>query len=237
MSKNTTIAGLPEYDRPYEKLELSGASSLTDSELLAVLIRSGTKDENALSVSREILSRFDGSFKRIFSAGIGELCAVKGIGKVKALQLRAVGETCRRFASQSISRLTAADDIDVVGNYLSADFGFETKELFKCILLDKKLHVIGIRLVSQGTLDCTPVHPREVFSDAIKELSFGIIVAHNHPSGQLKPSGEDVALTERLIKAGRILGIPLLDHFIVSRSGFISFKRLGIIDGIADALH
>lgn len=237
MSRKNTIAGLPEYDRPYEKLELSGASSLTDSELLAVLIRSGTKDENALSVSRELLDRFDGSFKKIFSGGIGELCAVKGIGRIKALQLRAVGELCRRAGTQSCPRLSAADDIDVVGRYLSADFGFESKEMFKCVLLDTRLHVVGIRLVSQGTLDSAPVHPREVFSDAIRELCFGIIVAHNHPSGQLRPSREDLALTERLIRAGRILGIPLLDHFIVSQSGFISLKRLGIIDGIAENLQ
>ncbi|MBP1588276.1 MAG: DNA repair protein RadC [Clostridia bacterium] len=232
MSKKTTIAGLPEYDRPYEKLELSGASSLTDSELLAVLIRSGTKEDNALTVSRELLRQFDGSIKNVFSGGISELRAVKGIGKVKALQIKAVAEACRRIGADDCPRLATAEDIDAVGRFLSADFGYESKELFKCVLLDTRLRVLGIRLVSQGALNGTLVHPREVFSDAVRELCYGVIVAHNHPGGSLAPSQNDIALTGRLVSAGQILGIQMLDHFIVTRTSYVSFKRLGIIDNI-----
>ena len=229
MNVNETMTRLPESDRPYEKLELHGASTLTDSELLAVIIRAGTGGANAVTVARQLLGAFGGSLRRVCDAGIPELAKTRGIGRIKAIQLKAAGELADRINREKSLRQVDAADAEAVGRMLMCDIGNEKREVFRVLMLDKRLRIINAKDVSGGVLDKTLVHPREVFSPAVRELAYAVIVAHNHPSGELEPSEEDIRLTDRLIEAGEIIGIPVLDHFIVSRRGFTSFCGSGIM--------
>ena len=229
MNVKQIMTDLPESDRPYEKLELHGAYTLTDSELLAVIIRAGTGGANAVTVARQLLKSFGGSLRRVCDAGIPELAETRGIGRIKAIQLKAAGEIADRINREKSIRLVDAANAEAVGRMLMYDIGSEKREVFRVLMLDKRLRIISARDVSSGVLDRTLVHPREVFSPAVRELAYAVIVAHNHPSGELEPSEEDVRLTDRLVEAGEILGIPVLDHFIVSARGFTSFCGMGLM--------
>lgn len=230
MALKTTLPGIPECDRPYEKLELYGASSLSDSELLAVILRSGTKDMNVVDVAKELLFAFDGKLKNVCGAGVGELLAVKGIGRVKAIQLKAAGEMALRIEREFKWMAETGGDVEKIGEFFVQELWNEPGEVFSMVMLDKRLRIIGYRVVSRGILDRTIVHPREIFQPAVKELAYAVVVAHNHPSGDTTPSREDISLTARLKQAGDIMGITLLDHIIVGRKQFSSFKELGIMD-------
>lgn len=235
MSITENIKALPMSDRPYEKLLRTGPETLTDSELLAIILRSGTKKRNVLSVSRMLLGEFEGKLSRVFNAGLNELVGIEGIGKTKAVQLSAVGELARRVNGESETVLFDASKPEAIGRLLIREIGHRNVETFRVILLDKKLKITGMRDISKGTVDRTIVHPRDVFSYAVREMSYAVIVAHNHPSGDLKPSAEDVNLTKRLIDAGKVLGIEVLDHFVVGKNGYLSMNVEGIIAGLVSA--
>lgn len=230
MIKNKNVKSLPELDRPYERVELYGAKTLTDSELLAVMIRTGTKNQNAIDVSRELLCRFRGGISEICSAGINELTSVDGIGRVKAIQLKVLGELASRISSGRFQMLMNAKNIDALGQYMSSELSPLRQEIFRIILLDKKLRVVNFRDVSVGILDRTLVHPREVFTYAVRECCSEVILVHNHPSGELLPSSADIKITERLVQAGVIIGINVYDHIIVGGNGFFSMRESGDIE-------
>ncbi|MBP5312237.1 MAG: DNA repair protein RadC [Clostridia bacterium] len=232
MTLRSTLPGIPECDRPYEKLELHGASSLTDSELLAVILRAGTKEQNVLDIARELLLSFDGKLKNLCRAGIKELTSVSGIGRVKAIQLMAAGELALRIERDIRAPASRGGGMEGIAEYLVEKLWNETTEVFMVLMLDKRLRITGSRVVSRGTLDYTVVHPREVFAPAIRELAYAVVVAHNHPSGDTYPSREDLEITSKLKKAGEILGIQLLDHIIVGKKNYSSLKKLGFIDSL-----
>lgn len=234
MALNKDLPGIPECDRPYEKLELYGASFLSDSELLAVILRSGTKERNVIDLSRDILLSFDNRLKNVCCAGLGELLALRGIGRVKAIQLKAAGELAIRVGRSMGENPPRGGDANEIADFIFEKLFGETGEVFMVVMLDKRLKIIGYRTVSKGTLDRTLVHPREVFAPAIKELAYAVVVAHNHPSGCTMPSSEDIKLTRRLRQAGAIIGIELLDHIIVGKREFASFKALGLMDETPD---
>lgn len=235
MVEKTTLPGIPECDRPYEKLELLGASSLSDSELLAVILRSGTKEINVIDLARKLLFKFNGRLKNVCCAGLGELSSVHGIGRVKAIQLKAAGELALRIERDMRSQLLRGGNSDDIADFIIEQLWGEPREVFIVVMLDKRLHITGSSVVSRGTIDCTLVHPRDVFAPAVKELAYAVVVAHNHPSGSTEPSGEDIALTKRLRAAGTVLGIELLDHIIVGRKEFSSFKAMGLMDDMQPA--
>ncbi len=230
MSFKMNLPGIPECDMPYEKLELHGASSLSDSELLAVILRSGTKQTNVIDLGRKLLLSFGGSLKNVCCAGLGELLAVRGIGKVKAIQLKAAGELALRIERDLRTQSLRGGDSKSIADFVVEMLWSEQTEVFIVVMLNVKLKIIGVRTVSKGTLDRTPVHPREVFAPAIKEMAHSVVVAHNHPSGSTEPSTDDINLTKRLKQAGEIIGIRLLDHIIVGRKNYSSFKTLGLMD-------
>ncbi len=230
MALRPTLPGVPECDRPYEKLELNGASSLTDSELLAVVLRAGTKKQNVIELARNLLISFGGKLKDVCRAGTGELMSVKGIGRIRALQLKAVGELAVRIAGEMNSVPSEGGSMEGIASFLINWLFNEDGEVFAVVMLDKRLRIIGARKVSKGTLDKTLVHPREVFLPAVRELAYAVVIAHNHPSGNTEPSREDVMLTARLIEAGDIMGIPVLDHIIVGKRNYTSFKARGLMD-------
>jgi len=226
------IKNWPEDERPRERLIKFGAETLSHAQLLAIILRTGDRvaGKNALDMARDLLKQF-GGFRELESAGINEIVHVKGIGIAKAAQIKAALEMGKRMLSiDRIKNNRFITSRDVADYYQSAMKGLK-KEMFKTVLLDSKNCFIKDFIVSEGSLTESIVHPREVFNSAVKESAAAVILVHNHPSGDPAPSKEDRSITTRLMKAGKILGINVLDHIIIGRSGYFSFsdeKLMGI---------
>jgi len=218
-----TIKQWPEEDRPREKLTAKGADFLADSELLAIIIGSGSRKKNALDLARSLLNRFD-DIAGIESASVEEILSVHGIGPGKAASLKAALELGRRFTSSA--KATKAGPIrsaeDVYTLYLSS-MKNRKKEIFSVMLLNARNRLIKTVTISEGALTGTIVHPREVFNPAIRESANSVVFTHNHPSGDPEPSDEDIALTRRLVDAGNIMGIRVVDHLIIGDNRYYSF--------------
>jgi DNA repair protein RadC len=211
---------LPRVDRPREKLLARGPASLSNTELLAVLLGSGTRRLSILDLSARVLEAFEG---HLASATPRELQELPGLGQAKACQIVAAIELARReLARPRVVIEHAADALP----YLESIRG-QKQEHFVCISLNGANEVLASRVVTVGLLDQNQVHPREVFADPIADRAAAVLVAHNHPSGTLAASPEDVALTARLARAGELLGIRVLDHLIVTTKGYLSLKSAG----------
>ena len=217
---NTRVLDLSSVDRPREKLLAKGEAALSDAELLAVLLGSGTKRSSVLDLSVKILKALDGS---LATADAQTLLEVNGVGKAKACQVLAAMELGRRHLSRRRGVIRDAED---ALPYL-AGIRKERQEHFVCLSLNGANEVLATRVVTVGLLDSNQVHPREVYADPITDRAASIICAHNHPSGTLEASPEDLAITRRLVKAGEVLGIRVLDHLIVTEEGFLSMKQKG----------
>ncbi|VAX23975.1 UPF0758 family protein [hydrothermal vent metagenome] len=218
-----TIKKWPEEDRPREKLSARGADFLADSELLAIIIGSGSRKKNALDLARSLLNKFD-NLAGIESASMDEIRSVHGIGPGKATSLKAALELGRRFTSASTSvksyPIRTAEDVYTL--YI-ASMKNRKKEIFSVMLLNAKNRLIKTVTISEGALTGTIVHPREVFNPAIRESANSVVFTHNHPSGDPEPSNEDIALTRRLVNAGNIMGIRVVDHLIIGDNRYYSF--------------
>lgn len=215
-----SIASLAIEDRPREKLLKRGAAVLEDYELLAVALGSGSRDKDVLTLARELLPVFD---QRNGSLRAEHLAEVRGLGEAKAAALTAMIEFARRrIRPEGVKIRTAADIIPLIQHIAE-----RKQEHFICISLNGAHEVIATRTVTVGLVNAAHVHPREVFSDPITDRACAIIVAHNHPSGDLTPSAEDIDVTKRLDKAGTTLGIRLLDHVVFSRRGYFSLREAG----------
>jgi DNA repair protein RadC len=218
MSKN--IKDMPEYERPREKLQMKGAEALSDVELMAILLGSGTKGHDVMKVAGRILKVLDGTPKQI---SIEELRKIEGVGLAKATLIAAALEFARRrIRPEGLKISTPADVLPLIQHY--AD---RKQEHFVCISINGANEVIKSRVVSVGLVNKTQVHPREVFADPITDRASAIIVAHNHPAGSLTPSNEDIEITKQLKSAGETLGIRLLDHIIFNHKGYYSFLEHG----------
>jgi DNA repair protein RadC len=218
MSKN--IKDMPEYERPREKLQMKGAEALSDVELMAILLGSGTKGHDVMKVAGRILKVLDGNPKQI---SIEELRKIEGVGLAKATLIAAALEFARRrIRPEGLKISTPADVLPLIQHY--AD---RKQEHFVCISINGANEVIKSRVVSVGLVNKTQVHPREVFADPITDRASAIIVAHNHPAGTLTPSIEDKEITRQLKSAGETLGIRLLDHIIFNHKGYYSFLEHG----------
>ncbi|PYG87286.1 DNA repair protein RadC [Ruminiclostridium sufflavum DSM 19573] len=224
------IKELPISERPYEKLEAIGSEHLSNAELLAVIIKTGTKSFTAVELAQLVIKlSHDGRLSTLNNLSIEQLKKIKGIGKVKAIQIKAVLELSKRIAtSDGIVHhvIKSAKDVNTL---LMEEMRYLKKEIFKALLLDTKNQVIKITDVSIGSLNSSIVHPREVFCEAIKCGCNSIIFVHNHPSGDPTPSAEDIKTTQRLDESGNILGIRVLDHIIIGDGIYVSFKDKGII--------
>lgn len=230
MSKESsfTIHDLPKQERPRERLQRFGPEALSAQELLALVIGRGTPGKSVVNIAQELLVKF-GNIKAISEATIEELSKIKGIGLAKAAQIKASFELGKR---QDLE--IELDDLDIkkpqdVVKAIRARIQDKAKEHFKLILLNTRNKIIGISTVSTGTLNTSLVHPREVFKDAIMHNAASVVLAHNHPSGDTEPSENDLTITKRLAEAGKILGIEVLDHIIVTKAGFFSFKEKGLL--------
>ncbi|WP_340004631.1 DNA repair protein RadC [Paenibacillus sp. FSL K6-0276] len=225
-SQPVMLRDLPHEERPRERMMHYGAESLSQAELLAILLRTGTRRESAIHIAQQMLGKI-GGLRGLVDLSIEELTEIKGIGPAKAVQLKAGIELGRRLAN---SRFTMPVIIRCPGDaaeILTEQLRYLQKEHFVCLFLNTKNHVIGQETLSMGSLNASIVHPREVFRAAIKCSSASIICAHNHPSGDPTPSPEDISLTSRLLQAGEIVGIDVLDHLIIGDSSFVSLKEKG----------
>ena len=216
---------LPPEDRPREKLIKNGAAALTDSELLAILIGSGTPEKSALDIARD-LTADNGVLNNIAIVhDVKELAKTKGLGRAKASIIIAALELGRRIASaEPLLRDSITSPEDGVA-LLMPRLRYEAKEHFLVVLLNSKNKVLEIKQISEGSLNSSVVHPREVFAPAVLHHAAAILTAHNHPSGDPTPSKEDKALTNTLVQAGKYMGIPVLDHIIIGDARYFSFKE------------
>ena len=211
------ILDLPKQNRPRERLQKHGPQALSDAELFAIILRTGTINENVIDMSNRLIKEY--GIDKLFDCSLKELQKIKGIGPSKAMQLLAMAELGKRNsqAKTPIKKITQAKDVfDLFHERLKN----EKQEHFYILMLNTKNHIIGEHLVSKGVLDAAILEPREVFRPAIKAAASRIILVHNHPSGDPTPSDEDVEVTRKLIDAGKMINIQVLDHVIVGNDYF-----------------
>jgi DNA repair protein RadC len=226
-SVKRSVKHWPEGERPRERLITHGPAALSDAQLLAIIIRNGRAGRTAVDVGRELLERFE-SLAGIEQAGIREICDVGGIGPAKAAEIKAAIELGRRYQKPSLTGASFCSSQDVAVYYRPRMKDLK-KEMFRCILLNTKNKIIREEVVSIGSLSASIVHPRDTFKAAIRESAAAVIFIHNHPSGDIKPSQEDILLTRRLMQAGEVLGIQVLDHIIIGDGDHFSFRDNGMM--------
>lgn len=224
---HTVIKELPEAERPRERLMYHGAEALSNAELLAITLRVGSQNENAVSLAQRLLSRF-GNLGGLARASVTELCEISGIGPAKATQLKAALELGKRMASYGEAtrpRITCPED--AAPRFVAA-MGDGLQEQFCILHLDNKNAVIRMRMVYQGSAHSAVMRLGEIFREAVRDNAVRVIVAHNHPSGDLTPSPEDVSATREIVNAGKLLDIEVLDHLIIGSRGHLSMKGKGL---------
>ena len=216
---------MPADERPRERLRMRGPESLTNAELIAILLRTGTNGENVIAVAQRILAKFDG-LRGLGAAGFGELCAQRAMGEAKAAQLIAAVELGKRTVHARPPERRIIRSPEDVYALLFAEMALLDREQLRVVLLSTRNEVLSVREVYRGNVSSALVRVAEVFSDAVREGCPSIIVVHNHPSGDPTPSAEDAALTKQLVDAGRLLGVEVLDHVVIARQGHKSLKDL-----------
>jgi DNA repair protein RadC len=226
---STKISELAEEDRPREKLLLRGKSALTDAELIAILIGSGTKTMSAVDLSRLVLRHVNHELSALAKLSVKDLMKFKGIGEAKAISIVSALELGRRRKEQDLpkrQRITSSRD---AYNLMKAELFDEVVEYFYLILLNRANYVIKKQLISQGGTAGTVVDPKLVFKNALEQMAHSIILVHNHPSGSSEPSEQDKKLTQRLVRIGRDMDLTILDHVIFTDGGYFSFADEGIL--------
>ena len=226
---NYTIKQIPVQERPREKLIKYGPQALTNSELMAIVLRVGSNKDTAITLSQKILNHEERGLKNIANPDPELLLGFHGISHAKAAQLMAAVELGKRVSRVDFDdrfKVTSPQDI---ANYLMEDMRYLKKEHFKIIILDTKNKILDVCTISIGSLNSSIVHPREVFHEAVKKSAASILLVHNHPSGETQPSREDISITKRLIEAGELMGIKVLDHIIIGDGVYLSFKEENII--------
>ncbi len=222
------IKDWPKEERPRERLLKNGSESLSDAQLLAILLRTGSHKGDALQLAIYLLKKFS-PLPQLLQATVSELCAVKGVGPAKAAQLKAALELGRRSLTIPLFEGAIFSKSHHVFQHFAPLFRNAKKEYFKVLLLDQKNKLIRDLTISEGSLTATVVHPREVFRPAIRDSAASVIFIHNHPSGDPSPSIEDKKITTRLVEVGELMGISVLDHLIIGDRGYFSFADAGCI--------
>lgn len=223
-----TIKEFPEDERPREKLIKYGEKNLSDAELLAIVLRTGSKNHTAISLAHQIIKDHKQGIRYLYNATVEEISSIKGIGIAKATQIKAAIELGRRLSMESLIKFSIKSPLDVV-DYLMEEMRYSMEENFNVVLLDTKNKVISVENITKGIVNASLVHPREVFKVAIRKNSTSMILAHNHPSGDPTPSKEDRSITKRLVETGEIVGIHVLDHIIIGDGNYLSFKEMDML--------
>ena len=220
------IKDLPAAERPRERLRDIGATNLSSAELLAIILRTGTRSDSAISLATQLLSRF-GGVAGLARAGLPQLCDLRGLGEAKAAQVKAALELGRRLLSAKPEERAAVKSPQDVADLLS-DMGFLEQEVLRLVLLNTKNQVMGTPEVYRGSVNASLIRVGELFREAVRENCTALIVVHNHPSGDPAPSPEDISVTKRIVEAGKLLDIEVLDHIILGQQGHVSLKERGL---------
>lgn len=230
-SKQLMMKDLPASERPREKLMNYGAASLSNAELLAILLRTGTQEESVMRLSERILIEAgEEGLSGLAHSSIESLMKRKGVGEAKAITIAAALELGKRVAIGDSKKRVIIRSSDDIAKYMMPRLRYCDREHFYAILLNTKNHVIASPLISIGTLSESLVHPRELFKEAVNHSASSIILVHNHPSGDPSPSREDIMMTRRIIEGGRLLDIQILDHVIIGDNTYISLREQGYFD-------
>jgi DNA repair protein RadC len=224
--RGLVIRDLPADERPRERMEKYGPEALSNAELLAIVLRVGGRGESAVRLAERMLSEFRG-LVGVSKARLAQLAGLPGIGLAKAAQVKAAFELGRRLAGSSGEARRVVQNAADAAAVVMEDLRYRDQECLAAIFLDVRNQVIHHRIITVGTLTGSPAHPREIFREALAHGCASLIVCHNHPSGDPTPSGEDLALTARLVKAGEVMGVPVIDHIIVGDGRFVSLKQTG----------
>lgn len=231
MQETNRIADMIPQERPYEKCMEYGARYLTDAELLAVIIKTGAKGERSLDIANKILNISE-QYKGVLGihhSSMEQLMKIRGVGQVKAIQLKCVAELARRFAKAQAVRRLSFKEPAAIAEYYMEDFRHEEREMCMVLMLDTKCSLLREVHISTGTINASLVSPREIFREALQCNAVNLILLHNHPSGDCAPSNEDVAVTLRVKECGSIIGIPLIDHIIIGDKQYTSMRELGLL--------
>lgn len=226
MNQNYTMKEMNMEERPYEKCLQKGAASLSDAELLAVILRNGTQGKNSLELARTILQ--DGLLN-IHQLTLDKLTSIKGIGKVKAIQILCLSELAKRLSKAKAKEKLTFTVPSSIADYYMEEMRHQKQEHMKLLMLNTKSQLIGESNVSKGTVNAALVSPRELFIEALDKEAVTIILLHNHPSGDPSPSTNDILLTKRVKDAGALIGVELLDHIIIGNNCYMSFSESGLI--------
>lgn len=222
--KGYSIQHIPSDDRPRERLSRHGPESLTAIELVAIILASGSKEKPVIAIAQELVARF-ANLRSLAEATLEELSSIKGVGRAKAMQLKAAMHLGLRASRETPPSKYCIDNPIQAYNLIKDQLQGETRELFGVILLDTRGHMICYEVVSIGTLSEAPIHPREVFYPAVRHKAASLILVHNHPSGEPTPSPDDYEITRCLIKIGDLMQIPVNDHIIVGTKSFTSMRQ------------
>lgn len=221
---------IPNAERPYEKCLKQGAEALSDAELLAVLLRTGTKGENVLALAKRLLYEDGGAgLLGIHQFSFQSLMKLKGIGKVKAVQILCLSELAKRLSKASVEPRLRFSSSQSVAEYYMEDLRHRNQEVMKLLLLNSKAELIDETNISKGTVNASLVTPRELFVEALKKEAVSMILLHNHPSGDPTPSRDDVLTTKRISECGLLIGIELLDHIIIGNNCYVSFQEENLL--------
>lgn len=222
------IMDMPQNERPQERLLRYGADSLSNSELLAIILRTGTKNENVINLSQKIITAFNG-INGLLEASQEDLMKISGIKEAKASQILSMAEMAKRFQTYRSGDSYKINSPGDAADLIMVELREFKQEILKVLLLNTKNVVIGIYNASMGSLNSSIVHPREIYKEAIRKSAASIIMVHNHPSGDPSPSSEDLSATGRIKEVGKIIGIELLDHIIIGDGKYISLREKNLL--------
>lgn len=227
------IQDFPIEERPYEKCRAYGPEVLTDSEILAVLLRSGTKNKSVMELSRDLLKSGNNScsLQALRNWTYEKLICMDGIGKVKAIQILCLAELSRRLSKAEAATSLRVDSPSSIARYYMEDLCHLRQEVVMLIMLDSKASIIKEEIVSKGTVNYSAITPREIFAEALLSNAVSVILMHNHPSGDPTPSEDDIHFTARVKAAGELINIHLLDHIIIGDNNYVSFAEKGLLNG------
>lgn len=229
LARHEKMADIPPHCRPREKARLSGIESLSDVEVLALILRSGTRSDSVLSLAHRLLTLSKG-LVNLPRLSLFQLMTIPGIKEAKAAELQAVFELTRRVLRSDLPNTNIVERPDVLVDWLKSEIGNKNQEHFLVVYLNTQNQILACKTLFIGTLDRSIIHPREIFKEAVENSASRLIAVHNHPGGSLKASDQDLEVTQMLMEAGAMMGIPLLDHLIITNQGYCSLRQKMIVD-------
>ena len=229
MSQHITVKELPDSEKPYEKFLNYGSEALSDAELLAVIIKSGTNGLKSIEVAQNFLNQKNYNLMNLYDVSYEEMLKMRGIGKVKAIQLKCIAELSNRITATRYIQKVTLRDAHSIAIYFMEKLRHETQEQLVLCMFDTKCRLIGNEVISKGSVNSSIVPPREIFITALKKGAVHIVLLHNHPSGIAAPSKEDDNATKRIAECGQMIGIPLSDHIIIGDHNYYSYRESGLL--------